>query len=466
MNRGREFISNTIILFFGKFATQLVSFLCLPIYTRYLLTTDYGLIDLYQTFITLLIPFVNIRMDVAGLKFLSENRNKEEEKGKIISIIVSLFLISSFVSLIIGVVLSFFIHIHYFWYVLLNLIISSASIVFLQMLRGLKMNKEYSIACIITSITLLIFTMLLIIVMKMNAKSILIASSVANAVCIAYCLIKIHPKFDFKIIKESKTKQIIKYSTPMILDASSWWIVNVSDRTIISFFLGVAYNGIYSISCKFSNILNSIFLIFNMSWQEAIITHKNDPDASMYISKLGNEIIKLFLSISLIIVAAIPLVFDIAIGKDYISSYNYIPILLYSNIHSIISTLIGSILVVYGETKTIAKTTLISAVINIVINVLLIKYIGLFAAAFSTLIAYVIIGFLRYKKCKKSIDFNLNIKLILIYSLLFLISSLIYLYNYIITNVINILLIILCLIILNKNSMNYYINLIKKVKKS
>ena len=40
--------------------------------------------------------------------------------------------------------------------------------------------------------------------------------------------------------------EMIKYSLPMIPNLLSWWLVEVSDRTIITFFLGIAVNGIYS----------------------------------------------------------------------------------------------------------------------------------------------------------------------------------------------------------------------------
>ena len=42
MNQKKELIKNTIIISIGKFSTQLVSFLLLPLYTSLLKESEYG----------------------------------------------------------------------------------------------------------------------------------------------------------------------------------------------------------------------------------------------------------------------------------------------------------------------------------------------------------------------------------------------------------------------------------------
>ena len=56
-----------------------------------------------------------------------------------------------------------------------------------------------------------------------------------------------------------------QYSIPLVPNGISWWIVNVSDRTIITAIIGTAANGIYAVSNKFPTILSSLLGIFNLS---------------------------------------------------------------------------------------------------------------------------------------------------------------------------------------------------------
>ena len=51
MSRSKELVKNTAILTIGKMCTQFVSFLLLPLYTALLSTEEYGIVDLFTTYI-------------------------------------------------------------------------------------------------------------------------------------------------------------------------------------------------------------------------------------------------------------------------------------------------------------------------------------------------------------------------------------------------------------------------------
>lgn len=464
MDKNKTFVKNTIILFIGKFATQFMSLLLLPLYTHYLLTNDYGTVDLLQTYISLFIPVLTLRIDSAVFRFLIDKREKNDEIRKIISNIFLILIFGVLFTIVAAVVLNFFVNIAYFRSVIINTIVMMVSSIILQVLRGLGKNTDYSIASVITGAATLISNALLIIVLKFNANSILIGSSIANLVCILYVAIdiKIWNYISFKEVNKTILKDILNYSFPMIPNALSWWIVNVSDRTIISIFLGVAVNGIYTVSCKFSNILNSVFSIVSMSWQESATLHINDDDRDEYFSNMINSIFMLFSTVSLLIIAFLPFVYNIIIGVNYVSAYDYIPLLLYANSWNVLIGLIGGIYIAKKRTKEIASTTILSAIINIVINLILIKFIGLYAACISTLLSYMIMGLYRYFDCQKYVKLKLSLFKIAIFSLVYVISSFIYLGENSVIKVLNLIFVLIFSIILNKTIILSAIKVIKQ----
>ncbi len=457
MSRNKDFIMNTIIIFIGKFATQFMSLLLLPLFTRYLLSEDYGLVDLFQTYISLFTPILTFRIDSALFRFLVDKRNNYKEISKTISNSILILSISLIITTSIGLVLFKFINIKYFGYVILNLIVLMISSSLLHVLRGLGKTKDYSIASIITGIITLITNIILIIVVHMDAKSILISSSIANSFCIIYIIIRsnLFKYIKLNLINLSTLKEILKYTLPMIPNSLSWWIVNVSDRTIISLFIGIAYNGIYTVSCKFSNILNSIYSIFHLSWQETVILHIDDEDSDKYLSTMINKLLNLFSSMSILIVVVLPFLYDILVGKEYLTSYNYIPILLYSNSWNVLISLIGAIYVARKETKKVANTTIISAIINLIIHFCLIKFIGLYAACISTLISYMVMAIYRYIDSKKYANYKLDIKNIIIFTIIFILSYIMYLINNIFINTINLIIALVYIFIVNKYIFKY-----------
>lgn len=453
MDKSKEFIKNTIILFIGKFATQFMSLLLLPLYTRFLVTEDYGTVDLLQTYISLLVPVLTFRIDSAVFRFLIDKRNDQDGIRTILSNIFGILSIGIVLTFIISLILKFIIEIKYYEMVVINIIIMMISSVSLQILRGLGKNKEYSIASIITGLTTLIFNVLLIMVFKFDASSILISSSIANMICILYVMFNVNffKFFSFKDIDKKIIKEILLYSLPMIPNSLSWWIVSVSDRTIISMFLGLSMNAIYTVSCKFSNILNSIFSIISMSWQENATLHINDNDRDNYFSKMINYIFMGFATISLLIISILPFVYNIIIGSNYLSSYKYIPILLYSNSWNVLIGLIGGIYIAKKKTKEIANTTIVSAILNIIINLILLKFIGLYAACVSTLLSYMIMSIYRYHDCQKYVKLKLKFKEIILYTFIFILSSLIYIKGNLILKIMNLIFVIIYSIAINRS---------------
>lgn len=453
MEKSKEYIKNTIILMVGKISTQLISLILLPLYTHYLLSTDYGMIDLIQTYISLFVPVLILRFDSSVFRFLIDERNRKNNDGKKIVITNTFFVLLIMVAIfsIVAIPILLFLDIQYKVLMFINIIVLMFSTLLLQVARGIGKNIDYAIACILTSVTTIIINLVLILGFKSNASCILIASSVSNLICSIYLAfrIKLFIYLDFKKLSKEKIKDMLKYSLPMIPNGLSWWVVNISDRTIISIALGVGANGIYSVSCKFSNLINNLFSVFNMSWQENASLYINDDDKNEYFSTMINQILMLFTCITLMILMAIPIAFDILIGDEYASSYNYIPILLLANIFNVLISLIGGIYIAKKMTKQTANTTIVSAIINLITNLAMIKFIGLYAACVSTLIAYVSMAIYRYIDIKRYVDIKLNYKNILLSLLIFGICSVIYYIKFMPLSILGFVLVCLFTLIIN-----------------
>ena len=422
MDKNKGFVKNTLILFIGKFSTQIVSFLLLPLFTFKFSATDYGYIDLIQTYVSLFAPVLLLQLDSAIFRFLIDARKEEKEKIKLIST-SSIFVVSIlFFIILIGIILNTIIIIKFFKLIILNICVLILNLYIMSIARGNGNNKSYSISSCISSFVNLLLNLLLILVFCYDVRAILISSIISNIVSILYLVIKenILSEIKLKYYDKSLCKKLLKYSIPMIPNVLSWWLVGLSDRTIIVKMLSMEANGIYSVSCKFSNLLNSVFSIFNMSWQETASIHINDKDVECFFSYIINNILILFIILSCCIIGILPIIYTSIIGKEYIEAYNYVPILIIGNLFNVLVGLFGGVYVAKKMTNKVAITTIYSAIINILFNVLLIKKIGLLAACLSTVMAYFIMSIYRYFDIKKYIEIKLRFKEIFKYVCCFL----------------------------------------------
>lgn len=469
MSREKSLVKNTIIITIGKVCTQLITFLLLPVYTAILSTEEYGVVDLLNTLVYLCIPIVTFQIEQALFRQLIDSRKNESEIKNTISTTIITTIIQCIVYLIIFCIVAPFIHNNYKYFLVTNVIVCIFSSIMLQISRGLGDNKKYAMGSFITAFTTVILNIVFIVWFKWGAYGMLVASLIGNVGCCIYILLtkKIYNYISIKAYSKELLKKLWKYSIPLIPNAISWWIFNSSDRIIVSSILGIAQNGILSAAYKFSSVYITIYNIFNMTWTESASLHINDRDNSEFFSKIINTVLRLFTAVCFGIIAFMPFIFPIMINEKFGEAYNQIPILMLSSLFNVLVGLISVIYIAKKDTKAVARTSIMSAIINLVINLVLIKFIGLYAASISTLVAYMSMGIYRLYDVKKYIKIKLDKSFILKTLLMIPILFISYYINNLYLNIIIILITILYAWLINKDSISLIINMIKgKFKKS
>lgn len=467
MSKGKDLAKNTAIVSIGKICTQLITFFLLPVYTAVLSNEEYGVVDLLNTLTSLLLPIVTLQIEQGIFRYLIDCRENNEKQIKLITTIIRFMIIQSIACIVIFLCISPFIHNEYKYFLMANLLMGIFSSLLLQICRGLGDNATYAIGSFITGAFTVVLNVIFIVAFRWGAYGMLGATAISNFICAVYIFLKrkiykyIKPKqFDKKILKE-----IIKYSVPLIPNMISWWIVSASDRTIISAVIGIAQNGIYSAANKFSGVFTTLYSVFNLTWTESASININSEDRDEFFSKILDFVIRFFGCLCLGTIAVMPFVFNILINEKFAEAYYQIPILILGSVFNILVSFVGSIYVAKKLTKEIAKTSIISAVINIFVNIVLIKSIGLYAASISTVIAYALMFIYRWIDVKKYVKFNVN--KILMFALIIMYGVTIFTY-YLKNSMISVIVLVIVVvftIITNLNSVSYLKQIVKdKIK--
>lgn len=469
MNREKKLLKNTIIITIGKVCTQLITFFLLPLYTALLTTEEFGIVDLLNTLVSLLLPITTLELEQALFRELIDARNNDTVKRKIISSGTLTVFFQLIVYLCLFLIISPFIKNSYKIFLATNVITYVILSMFQQISRGLGENKKYAIGSFITALFTIVLNIILIVVFRFGATGMLIGTMGGQIIGIFYYLISL--KLFGYIVPSSFNKEILskllKYSVPLIPNAISWWVFNASDRLIVSTVLGLSQNGILAASLKFSAVYITLYNIFNMSWTESISMAIKDKDIANYFNNMFTIVLKLFIALAVVIISLMPFVYPIMINKNYTMGYNLVPISILASLFHVVVGLISVIYVANKNTKAIANTSIVSAIINIVVHLCLIKFTGLYAAVISSFTAYFIMSIFRiYDINKKYFKIIIDLKL-LIYSITIIgISLFAYYLNNMIINGIMAIISIVFAILINKNSMSIILSLIKKrVKK-
>lgn len=465
MSKSKELAKNTIILFIGVFFTKVIQYFLLPVYTGYLSTNEYGTVDLFNTIISLLTPIIGLQIEHGIFRFLIMKRSDKDKQKEFISSSFFFLLFSSILSLMVISICFIFISNKYKWLVLLNLYLTLLSSYIMQVSRGLGNNKIYSISSITISITTVLFNILFLVEIGLKVDGMLYGSALGyfSGIILLFTKLKLYKYISIKKISKEALKEMLKYSFPMIPNSISWWIFSSSDRFVITYFIGLSATGLLSLAYKFSNIGIVIYNVFNMSLTESIALHIYDNDIEIYFNNVFNKVSSIFTSISAILIAFMPIIFELLINYSYNEAYKLIPLAIIATLFQVYSMNFGTIYVAKNNTKSVAITSIVAAIINIAVDLMLVKFIGVYAAVISTIISYLVLFIYRYVDVnKKYMKVVLNKSLLLNISLTIFIISVLYYIDNIYIALFNIIISIIIAYIFNKNNVKVVIKTIKK----
>lgn len=467
MGRSKELAKNTFIIFLGTICTKLITFFLLPLYTGILSTKEYGIIDLLNTIISLMIPIVTFQVEQAVFRELIESRKNKNRTIEVISNGIISVCLQCIIYVVLFEILLSFIKSEYKIFLVLNLLANIFSSLFLQISRGIGDNKTYSIGSFISAFVTIIFNIIFLVIFNFRVNGILLGTLIGQVVCFLYLFFKLKlynkikiSKYNFQIVKK-----LWNYSLPLIPNSISWWVFTSSDRLIVSAFLGLSMNGVLSAASKFSSMYTIIYNVFDRSWIESISLHINDLDIEEYFNNMFNKMIKIFASILIFLISIMPFVYPIMVNESYYFGYNLVPILLIASLFNVIQGLIVVIYAAKKDTKSIAKTSMAAALLNIIIHFLLIRFIGLYAAAFSTFGAYFTIAMYRlFDVRKRYLKIRFDKRVLIKIAIILLIEIITYYINNIYLNIIAIIFVIINIITMNKDVIMFVIEKIKFFK--
>lgn len=462
MSKGGSLVKNTLIIAIGKISTQFLTFLLLPLYTAFLSPEDYGQLDLVIVYLGLLAPTLTVQMEMAVFRHLIDARKKESEKSGIISsalsVVVSGVFMGGFAMGVIG--LSFGI-------ALMPYIIGAfASTVFanffLQVARGVGRNDTYAIGSVIIGLTNIILSVIILTLFSASIEGILTALIIANVVGGLYLVLKTGSVGYIKLSSVNKptVTSLVSYAWPLVPNHISLWGINGISRTTVAVVLGLAAMGIYAAASKFTLIYTSLYSIFAMSWTESVSLHLNKKGD--FLSNTTNSTVKLFGSLSLLIISASTIVFPFLVSNDFSDAKYYIPLLVIGGFFASLVTHYGAIYLAAKETKKIAVVTLQAVAISTALTLAGIWFIGLYAPAVAILITYLYIAVRRHFDIQRFVRIRYSATTVVPIMSVALIVLIFYYIDNAILNIVSLFVSTIAVIVINKNDIHKIKNTILK----
>ncbi|HCT9179323.1 TPA: polysaccharide biosynthesis C-terminal domain-containing protein [Corynebacterium aurimucosum] len=412
MSKGIELFKNTLILGLGSLSAQIVGFVLLPFYTHALAMDEFGFVDLMTVAFTLVVPVLTLQTHMASFRFLVDARSSVEEQRQIVTntlILLALFL----VLVVVGTAGLWLLFRPEHLLLVVGVGICMALLQnFGQLSRGLGFNLYYAVSNIITAVVTLVGALIFVGTFHWAVTGVFSALIIANGLGALYLVVALRMWTLVRPSLRSKDmcKSMLAYSVPLIPHGIAWWVNNVADRVLISFFLGTGANGIYAASAKFVTVLNAPNSMFMMSWAESASVNLKSPDRNEFFSNVANSALKLFGSGGLVLIAGMPLLFQLMISDEYSGGLVVVPMLVVGVVINVLAGIYDAVYVAKMQSRRVMVTSVLGAIVNLALNVLLIPIIGILGAATATTISFGVVAVVRAWDTRRVVSIRYNLR--------------------------------------------------------
>lgn len=409
MDRYRKLGNNIALLTIGNFASKVLSFLLVPLYTAVLSTQEYGTADLVTTSVNLIMPLTTCLIYESTLRFALD---KSEDRRQLFSIgfwltnlgSLAIIILAQFLRLtpVFSDYVSLFI-LYYISLVFFNLV--------MQYVKGIEKVRVYAVAGVLNTFVYIFSNIVLLLLLRVGVKGYLLAFVIGHTVSAMYALWFSRAYRDlisWKKIRREKVVEMLKYSIPMIPNAVSWWISNSSDKYILLLFWGTAVNGLYSVAYKIPSILTMVINIFIGAWQISAVDEFGSEVSRKFYSDIYRKYEALLFTGGAILILGTKILASFLFSDDFFQAWMYTPVLILASVFNSMAAFVGSIYTSAKKTSMLFLSTLVAAFVNIILNFLLIPEFSGMGAAVATLISYAVVWLIRVVDSKKIMELQVN----------------------------------------------------------
>jgi O-antigen/teichoic acid export membrane protein len=279
-NQLKQLAKHSMIYGLGNIAASLFSLLLVPFYTNYLNPAQFGKYTLIMILFSLFSPILDLGISNGLARFYFDETLEADPdtllryRQKLISTGMAL---SGLASIAVGLALYFLAPwlarvlllevegAYYLRIIAATLPFQGLTLAPIMYLRLAERPKTY---VVLSSIQIALFfslNILFVSIFKLGVVgifySLLISTSIYSGALIVAALPVIKPGIDRGI-----AKQVLKFGLPLLVVPLLIWVVDLSDRYLVSLYTTADEVGVYSLGYKFGQVMSFVITAFSLGW--------------------------------------------------------------------------------------------------------------------------------------------------------------------------------------------------------
>lgn len=392
-NNGQKVVKAGLWYTVGNMLVKGIAFLTIPVFTYLMSTEQYGMYNTYAAYMSILAVVVSLGLP-SSVRNVRYDMPKNEKEYHVNSLLLMLFTLFAALALL-AVFHTVLEKILGFSALLIAIVvINSSSTAFHSYYNNiltidyrypefLKISFFYSVSSVGLSVLLI-----QLFFQKESALGRALGNMIPMVFIMGYVIVRVFRRNKIQL-RRKYTRYGLKFGLPLIPNDLSSLVLAQFDRIMIFRTIGEAAAGLYSFAYNVAVLYQVITVSVESAWTPWMFSKLHDKDYKDLKKKINIYIGVITLCTSMLILASPELIMILSRKIYWDSRSVVIPIILAMYFFAVATIPVG-IEFFHKKTTIISGCTFCTAICNIVLNFIFIPKYGYQAAAYTTLVCYLL----------------------------------------------------------------------------
>lgn len=374
-----------------------VPFLLLPVFTRYLSPTDYGIVSMFQVMTGIMTPIIGLSIHGAiGRQYVEKSREElAEYVGNCLLLALLSFCLAGAAFLLFGTQIAALSSIDREW--LWTAVVFVLGQVFVQVLLVLwqmqSKARQYAVLSLLQTSLNATLSLSAIVLLGMGWKG-RIGAQVVTSLLFALIAITILARQGWIRPRYNRAYMIsaLSFGLPLIPHALSSWATDMIDRVFVTNLVGIVDTGIYSVGYQIGMIISILEASFIQAWVPHLYRDlkENTPAIRMKLVKLTYAYCLGLVCLAVLLTLAAKFLMPYLVGTEFQVAQRYVIWIALGYAFNGMYKMMAGYFFYFEKTRVLAVITTVSALINVSLTYVCVNRYQTIGAAYSTTLSYLV----------------------------------------------------------------------------
>ena len=400
---GSRLAGDSLVYGLGGMANQAVAVLLVPIYARALGPEGVGITGVLNSTISLGLMLVGLALPQAFFRWYLRESTTHAARfhvlGTTLAIRIAASLMGLALVLLAAVPLTAVLyagdHLLVFALAAPIVMFDTFNTIPLSFLRAERRPRDYVVVSIARAVLGTILILALVVVAGAGVVGVSIGSAVAAAASAAIGCVALARSGMLRFVADPVlARRMLAFALPLVPAGLASWVLNLSDRPLLQAMTGSTETvGVYTLGYTAGLVINALVIQpFSLAWGAAFWEISRADDAPRTYARVLTWFLAIAAGMALFLSVIATDVLRFLVGAPFEESRYIVPFSAFAFVLYGAYTIGATGLSVVGRSGAVAVTMGIAAATCLVLNLVLIPPLGIFGAAISTLIGYLLLA--------------------------------------------------------------------------